>query len=225
MIPTLNNSKPRKSLADQINRLDKILDGLSDNLSEAVSDSVRDAVSVAVKQAITDVLTNPELLKRLQEAQSAAAPAQPNQPILERAGQAMASLWNRVKAVAKAGCQKTKAIAKASCQRARTVAVNGVVLARAKARIALKRVRLAVRVFAILARKAKKLFWEFRKPALVAAGIGAAIGLRCYFAGPYLVAMVARASCGGVAGAAAEWLPKIERLIPPRFAASKPASA
>ena len=75
MTPSLNNVKPRKSLADQLNRLDKILDGLSDNLSEAVSDSVRDAVTVAVRQAITDVLTNPDLLKRLQELKSATAPA------------------------------------------------------------------------------------------------------------------------------------------------------
>jgi hypothetical protein len=170
-------------------------------------------VTVAVKQAITDVLTNPELLKRLQEAQSAAAPVQPKQPILQRVGQAMTSIWNRAKAAAKAGCQKAKVIARASYERARTVAVNGVRIARAKARIAVKRVRLAVRVLGLLVSKVKKLSWQFRKPVLVAAAAGALIGLCCYFAGPYMVALVAGASCGGVAGAAAEWLPRIDRII------------
>jgi hypothetical protein len=208
----MNNVK-RKTLADQLNRLDKILDGLSDNLNEAVTDSVKEAVGVAVKEAISQILASPELMERLQEARSAAAPAQPKQPILERAGLAMASLWNRAKAVAKAGCQKAEAIAKISYKRARTVAVNGFVLARAKARIAAKRIRLAVRVLTLFVRNVKRLLWQFRKPVLAVAGVGAVIGQCVYYAWPYVVAVVVGASCGGVAGAAAEWLPRIDRMI------------
>ena len=136
--------------------------------------------------------------------------------MLQRVSQAMASFWDRAKAVAKAGCQKAKTIAKASCERARSVAVKVVLFARAKARIAVKRVRLAVRVLTVLARKAKRLLWIYRKPVLAAAGVGAVIGLCCYFAGPYMVAMFAGASCGSVAGAAAEWLPWIDGIIASR---------
>jgi hypothetical protein len=50
-------------LAEQIDRLDQILDGLADGLNEAVAMAVKEAVSLAVKEAvhavITEVLTNP----------------------------------------------------------------------------------------------------------------------------------------------------------------------
>lgn len=57
----------RKSLADQIDRLDTILDGLSDALNESVADAVRGVVGTAVRQAVQlslqEVLDNPELLR------------------------------------------------------------------------------------------------------------------------------------------------------------------
>src|SRR5271157_422231 len=74
MTTTLNssvstNGRSRKSLADQIDRLDQILDGLADGLNEAVADAVKQAVAVAVQEAVrgilTEVLTNPDLLAKL----------------------------------------------------------------------------------------------------------------------------------------------------------------
>ena len=70
MSATLTNGRVRKSLADQIERLDSILDGLSDGLNEAVSSAVKEAV----RAVMTEVLTNPELLARLQPAQAIAVP-------------------------------------------------------------------------------------------------------------------------------------------------------
>ena len=62
---TLNTiAKPRKSLADQIDRLDTILDGLSDELAQAVADSVKDAVRMAVVEA----LTSPEVFELLRNS-------------------------------------------------------------------------------------------------------------------------------------------------------------
>ncbi|MFM7151488.1 MAG: hypothetical protein ACKO23_16805, partial [Gemmataceae bacterium] len=69
MAATLNSSVrvTRKSLADQIDRLDVILDGLSDALNESVADAVRGVVGTAVRQAVQlsihEVLENPELLR------------------------------------------------------------------------------------------------------------------------------------------------------------------
>src|SRR6266481_4333878 len=63
------NGQVRKSLAEQIDRLDKILDGLADGLNEAVVTAVKDAVSLAVQEAVkvvfTEVLTNPDLLAKV----------------------------------------------------------------------------------------------------------------------------------------------------------------
>jgi hypothetical protein len=71
------DGRARKSLAEQIDRLDRILDGLADGLNEAVADAVTQAVSRAVKEAIqgvlTEVLSNPNLRAKLQS--SAVAPA------------------------------------------------------------------------------------------------------------------------------------------------------
>jgi hypothetical protein len=72
----LTNSKVRKSLSEQIDRLDKILDGLAEALNGAVADAVTQAVSLAVKEAVqtvlTEVLSNPDLRAQLQG--SAVAP-------------------------------------------------------------------------------------------------------------------------------------------------------
>src|SRR5262245_20919041 len=58
-------TRPRKNLADQIDRLDSILDGLSENLNEAVATAVKEAVTTGVRQAVIEVLTNPELQQLL----------------------------------------------------------------------------------------------------------------------------------------------------------------
>src|SRR5262245_9810386 len=69
---TTTNGRARKSLAEQIDRLDQILDGLADSLNEAVAAAVQqavgEAVAAAVQAAVVEVLTNPELQKRLHPA-------------------------------------------------------------------------------------------------------------------------------------------------------------
>src|SRR6516225_2189804 len=70
MQTVLTNSKVRKSLSEQIDRLDKILDGLAEALNGAVADAVTQAVSLAVKEAVQtvmiEVLSNPDLRAQLQ---------------------------------------------------------------------------------------------------------------------------------------------------------------
>ena len=44
------NGRIRKSLAEQLDRLDLILDGLADGLNEAVATAVKEAVGVAVRR-------------------------------------------------------------------------------------------------------------------------------------------------------------------------------
>src|SRR5262245_20197283 len=70
MSTTNMNGRPqRKTLANQLDRLDTILDGFADALNEAVADAVKQAVTVAVREALQvatqQLMTNPELLRAL----------------------------------------------------------------------------------------------------------------------------------------------------------------
>ena len=53
-------AKPRKQLADQLDRLDGIIDLLADGLPEAVADATR--------QALTELLADPDVIARLRAA-------------------------------------------------------------------------------------------------------------------------------------------------------------
>ena len=83
------NGRTRKSLAEQIDRLDAILDGLSEALQGAVAAAVQEAAGRAVKEAVQAVvaqaLTNPALRERAlhvdsQPAPQAASPSVPRPP-------------------------------------------------------------------------------------------------------------------------------------------------
>jgi hypothetical protein len=69
---TSQNGRVRKNLADQIDRLDGILDGLSEALQSVVTQAVQEAVGVAVREAVqtalTEIFTNPALLSLLRGA-------------------------------------------------------------------------------------------------------------------------------------------------------------
>ena len=85
------NGRPqRKQLADQLDRLDAVLDGLSEGLMGAVTDAVRDGTRLAVKDAIVEILTDPALRAKL--TQAAGAPAAAPAPVTSPPG-----FWARMK--------------------------------------------------------------------------------------------------------------------------------
>ena len=135
MTTTNVNGRVRKSLAEQIDRLDQILDGLAEGLNEAVALAVKEAIGLAVKEAVqavlTEVLTNPAVLAKLQAAAQAAQPEQPEQPDDAPApkGPGRFAAWRNW-----AGAQLKKAgeCCRAGWQRARDA---GVALARRAARV------------------------------------------------------------------------------------------
>jgi hypothetical protein len=132
------NGRQRKNLADQIDRLDSILDGLSEGLNEAVATAVEQAVATAVqeavKQAVTEVLTNAELQRLLHPpAPQPPGPPPPGPPPAPGKGgllqgvlglarrtwsaarSAAGSVWSHVQAVGRGAGQ----IARAGVERAR----------------------------------------------------------------------------------------------------------
>jgi hypothetical protein len=100
---TTTNDRPRKSLAEQLDRLDAILDGLSEALQGAVADAVQHAVGLAVKDAVqgvlSELLANPEVLAMLRGPMTPTSPEGPpaaTAPSLVR--ERLAGLAGRAKA-------------------------------------------------------------------------------------------------------------------------------
>jgi hypothetical protein len=98
------NGRTRKSLAEQIDRLDGILDGLADGLNAAVVTAVKEAVSVAVREAVqavlTEVATNPDLLVRLGVQPAAQPTADEEEPENPPQGAGRPRLTERIARVA-----------------------------------------------------------------------------------------------------------------------------
>ena len=70
-MPVTKSKTPRTTLASQIDRLDRTLDGLADALPEVVADAVRNAVAVALREAIqnavAEALANPETIESFRQ--------------------------------------------------------------------------------------------------------------------------------------------------------------
>jgi hypothetical protein len=179
MQTVLTNSKVRKSLSEQIDRLDKILDGLAEALNGAVADAVTQAVSLAVKEAVqtvlTEVLANPDLRAQLQG--SAVAPIAADAfPVIRSTG---TSLVDRV--------AQTAAHLANWC----TIRLHG--LAQLGRRAVLQVGRVATDLLARV--QGLRLFV---RPLAAALLLGVATGIAAYCAGPWLAGVVGGAGSLGL---------------------------
>ena len=180
------NGQARKSLGDQIERLDAMLDGLADGLNDAVAAAVKEVVGVAVQQALQvvlrEVLSNPELLARIG---SAALPvATPAPATVAEPKRTWKQRWASVRQ-ALAACLTS---ARAACMRQLT-----------SARVECsRRLQQACRCMVSVWQHVRMLA-HFRNQVLVAVGVGMTVGAAAYFAGPWLGA--AASGIGGFAGA------------------------
>jgi hypothetical protein len=165
------NGRTRKSLAEQIDRLDGILDGLADGLNQAVVTAVQEAVSVAVREAVqavlTEVATNPDLLARLgvqPAAQPTADEDEPEEPtrgsgrrpgLTERLGRVAGWVKGRVRATWQAGANLA---------------------------------RQARQVLSLAWAFVTEPLRRFKGQVLLTLAVGAVIGLAAFLAGPWLAA-------------------------------------
>jgi hypothetical protein len=196
-----NGRTVRKSLADQIDRLDTILDGLADALNESVADAVKEvigrAVSEAVQAAVAEVLSSPELLR------AALARHEPPAPAPEPAPPAP-TLKEKLKGAAAKACEKVKAAASQVKEKVRQAA--------SLACAAGKKVAKAAQNLPSTLSAVGKAAWALRRPCAVAVGVGVLCGAACYCGG-----RVFSSVANGVGSAAltlsAMMLP-LKRLLP-----------
>jgi hypothetical protein len=170
-----NGRTQRKSLAEQIDRLDAILDGLAEGIN--------DTVVAAVRTAVVEVLTNEKLRRRLQPV--AAGPAPTGGWVGRLLGKARAFLGGLLRLVA-AGCAGAAAALRKAWDRGAEALGPGTARERAAAacgRVAATARRLWTKVVAL-----KCLTLRFRRPVLVALGVGSAAGVLAYFSGPWAAA-------------------------------------
>jgi hypothetical protein len=174
---TLNaNGRVRKSLAEQIDRLDGTLDGLADALNESVATAVKEAVGIAVKEAVhgvlKELLTNPAMVQLLrvnlsQETQASNSPSGIAQP------------WRLVQYL------------RTSLRRCRDWAATGMLgLHRLGHALVTRAARALTTVWACL-----RLLGSFKRPLLIALAVGAGTGVAVYCAGPWLCT-----AAGSIAG-------------------------
>lgn len=174
----------RKSLASQLDRMDGILDVLGDGLNEAVAGAVDQAVGTAVSSAVASVLnellTNPAVVTRLRDALAQASP-----PVAAFAAQVPPNP-TRVPYASRMRdhfeTAKKKLISLATCIRAMLSSAGG---------------KLKGWLSGVMSKAGAcvRLVKPYRQPLLLSAGVGVAIGVTAFFAGPYFAA-----AAGGLAG-------------------------
>ena len=188
-----NNGRARKTLADQIDRLDAILDGLADALNTAVAEAVRQGVEVAVKAALAGTLALPDLLQRLP---GPAVQAGPRPSALKRLLAAARRTAGRVvSGIGRCGRWLGRAIRNLPATTRRLAAA------------AWRRTVSGMRWLLVAARGWPALAWRLRGPVLMALSVGGAVAWGCYVAGPLIASAV-----GGLAEAAETLSARARRL-------------
>ncbi len=156
---TMNGKPPRKQLADQLDRLDALIDVLAEGLNQAVADACREGTRQAVRDVLIEIASNPEL-RALLAPQVMPVPAAAPTPVIPPEPK-KPGLWSRLKA--------------------QVVAAKKVVVtlaAKVKAAVAAKVAAVTATVAALGAAAGETL--PVRRALTVALGVGLLVALACY---------------------------------------------
>jgi hypothetical protein len=189
------NGRTRKSLAEQIDRLDEILEGLAQSLDAAAAGAVKEAVNVALKEsvpaAVLEVLANKELQQR---AGVTHTPATQPPPMAVRLTNTARRCWNWLAEAARDTWDSITTVGQVVKVWMLEAANHILATGRAKVQQVRDQVTAGVRVgwmrLVVLATLARQL----RRRLPVALGVGVAAGLIAYLAGPLVVPV----ACGVV---------------------------
>ena len=105
------NGKPqRKQLADQLDRLDSIIDCLADALPGAVRDAVAESLTSAVKQLVADALADPAAIALIRQTFAPApapVPAPAPEPVAQATPKSGPSFMERLRARVRTAATRT----------------------------------------------------------------------------------------------------------------------
>jgi hypothetical protein len=193
---TTTNGKPRKQLADQLDRLDGIIDALAEGLNGAVADAAREGTRLAVKDAIVEIMTNPELRALLAPAVAPAPPTPAAPPAAVPPTPAKPGLWSRIKARVSA--------ARAAVARTLTRAKEAVV----------RRFVIAGDAVVALGRATGETL-PLRRVALVGLGVGLLVGTACLVMPQTTAAVIGGLGAAGTAVSVqvGNWLTRAARRV------------
>ena len=178
------NGQPRKSLAQQLDRLDSMLDGLADGLNEAVAEAVGNAVRLAVETTLAQIMNNPEILAKM-------VPQVPPAPVAEPVRVAEPKPTEKPSIL-----QWAVNFGKHAIQSVKKTAADCVATVKRRVPQLLESAKAAVQVV-----------WTNRLTLGIAVAGGVAFGLGCYLAGPLV-----SAACSGLAAGAIAF--GVRRLFP-----------
>jgi hypothetical protein len=172
MTQTNNGRLQRKSLANEIDRLDGILDGLDEALAGAVEMAVGDVTGKVVREAVEatlrEVLSNPELIRAALGQHAPVAT-----PVPQHQQRSTLKEWFKQKLNDLRKTAKRNALGAWSWCVAKLKMGCSWLWARSK--------NVACGV---------KLAWTFRKTTAVAVIVGVLVGVGAYFAGPVIASSV-----------------------------------
>lgn len=195
--PTMNGKPQRKQLADQLDRLDSIIDALAEGLPGAVAEACRDGARAAVKDAIIEIVSNPELRAMLapQHAHVPVTPVTPAEPA-PAPPELKPSLWARLKARLAA-------------------ARDSLTGAAAKAKEAVTTRYTAAKDAVIAVGKATGEAFPLQRVGLVASGVGLIVGIACLLVPQTVSALVGAigAVCTTVSVQTGFWLRKAAQRV------------
>ncbi len=176
---TMNARVPRKSLNDQLDRFDAMLDGLSEAIPQVIAESVREAVEASIRE----VLSRPELLRAALEKHAPLATLSVPPPAPEAKPP---TVEDKVAGIGTRLCEKVKQAASLAKKKLAEVCAGACAAAK-------QAVKIAANVPTILVAVAKTV-WAFRKPCAVAVGVGVVCGAICYLGGQLFASLASGAS-------------------------------
>ena len=193
---TMSNSRAqRKSLANEIDRLDDILDGLDAALAGSVETAVRDVVGQVVRETVEatvrEVLSSPELIRAAVAHHTPTAPVPtqaqaPRRTIKDLLKEKLAWLYQQAMEIAS---QAKRNIASAWLWSLDNVR-KGCAWMWGRSKDVIQ-----------LTSSALRCAWKFRTTTALALGIGTTVGVGAYFAGPIIAGVLC--GLGGAAMTAA----------------------
>jgi hypothetical protein len=189
------NGSGRKTLAEQLDRLDAVLDSLAENLNDTVTAAVAAVVKEVIPTAVQEAV-HAAVLEALADAQrqrqviSTRLPSsEPAVPVPVRLADRARRCWTWLVGAAQDAWNSVTTVAQAARARAFEASHHSFMTARAKAKQVREQLIARARVWRMRLLVLVTIARRLRRRLLVSLGVGVVAGLVAYLAGPVVVSV------------------------------------